>query len=522
MRRMLSAWLPHWPTLRLRKGARLRHQRGDIAPEAPLATIESIRGQRRLADTCAHAAALGLYPGQVLAEARAICPTLEVAEADPPGDRAALAALAGWCERYTPLATLDPPDGLWLDITGCAHLMGGEQALADDLAHRLARQDLPVRIAVAATAGAAWALARSATGRASVTVLPPSQEKAALALLPVSLLRLEPRTVAGLRRLGLKTIGELARLPRGELSARFGPLPVLRLDQAFGAAADAIAWPRPPAPWQEQLAFAEPVSTPDGLGQALDRLAARLCQRLEAASRGGHRFAARFFRLDGTWAETAVGTALPVRDPARVAALLRAKLDQVDPGFGVEMIRLAAEETAPLRPPQRGLSTIQAAAEGGGLGAVVDDLANRLGADRLWRPAPQDSHVPERTVRPVPPMAAAPAWEADPAAERPVRMFRRPEPIEVTAPVPDDPPILFRWRGVAHRVRAASGPERIAAEWWRRRLPGAGPATARPESDLIRDYYRVEDEGGGRFWIFRAGLHAPGHPARWFLHGLFG
>lgn len=529
-------WLPSWPTLRLRRLAA-------VTPDKPLATVETVRGLRRLAAVCPLAEAEGLSPGQALTEARAICPSLEVVDDDPAADRTALAALAAWCERYTPLAAPDPPDGIFLDVTGCAHLFlppplrgrvgvggGGEETLAADLSSRLERNALPCRLAIAGTAGAAWALARSATARGTCTILPPGQEKAALAVLPVALLRLEPRTVAGLRRVGLKSIGELARQPRSEITARFGSMPMLRLDQACGTAAEAIAWPRPPSPWTERLAFAEPIGTPDDLARALDHLAQHLCARLEEAERGGHRFTAIFFRVDDERPAIAIATARPVRDAAYITKLLKEKLETVDPGFGVDAVVLEAEETAPLAPPQRGLAELHAP-QRPDLAPTIDALANRLGPQRVWRLAPQDSHVPERGQRRIPPLAPCPAWQVDPSVERPLRLLRRPEPIEATAPVPDDPPILFRWRGALHRVRAASGPERIAAEWWRR-TPGGGcapgegcgpdegcaPGGSRPEHDQIRDYYRVEDTDGARFWIFRAGLD--GTP-RWFLHGLF-
>jgi protein ImuB len=208
---------------------------------APMATVESERGQRRLAAVCPQAEALGLHPGQALAQANAILPGLLTFDADPAADVAALAALAGWCTRYTPLVAADPPEGLWLDIAGCAHLWGHEAALADDLLARLRAHDLPAHLAVAGSAGAAWALARMASAR-EATLLRPGEEATALATLPISLLRLDPRVITGLRRVGLTSIGALARLPRAELAARFGPMPGRRLDQAFGTAAEVIGW----------------------------------------------------------------------------------------------------------------------------------------------------------------------------------------------------------------------------------------------------------------------------------------
>jgi len=502
--RILSVWLPNWPTLRLKAG--------QDGPDKAFAAVETRQNRRLLTAVCPEAAAAGLAEGMTLAQARAILPTLEVAEADPASDAAGLAVLAAWAERYSPLTAADPPDGLWLDIAGCAHFFGGEAALLADLATRLSKRRLSPRMAVADTAGAAWALARAAT-RDAQTVLAAAAQKIALDVLPVALLRLDPRTVAGLRRVGLKSVGELARQPRGEITARFGPLPMQRLDQAIGRAAEAIAWPRPPAPWEERLAFAEPIGTPESLAQAIDTLARRLCARLEGDVAGAHRFTASFLRVDNERPMAEVAFSLPTRDPAALVKLLAEKLPTIDPGFGIDAVVLAADGVAKLRPPQRLLADLANPARAD-LAASVDALANRLGGDRLWRDAPFASHVPERAVRRLPPLAPCPAWEHDPDVERPIRLFPRPEPIEATAPVPDDPPILFRWRGALHRVRAASGPERIAAEWWRRT-----PDSERAEEDHIRDYYRVEDSGGARFWIFRIGLE--GIP-KWYVHGLFG
>lgn len=499
-------WLPGWPTLRQRRS-------GQFAPDRPLATVEAVRGVRRLAAVCPLAEDAGLRVDMPLAQARAICPELEVAEADPDGDRAGLAAIAAWAERFSPLAVADPPDGFLLDILGCAHLFGGtEGALAADLLARLGRGGLPARAAVAGSAAAAWALARWQA--APLAVLPEGEDAAALGPLPLALLRLEPRSVAGLIRLGVRTISDLARLPRGEVAARFGQAPVLRLDYAFGRAAEPIAWPHPPAPWAERLAFAEPIGTPEDLSRALAVLAERLCARLAAARQGGFLFVATFFRVDGERPTLSVTAARPVNGARYLAKLLAGKLDTLDPGFGIDAILLVADQVAPALPAQPGLADLREETPVD-LAATLDDLANRLGEGRVWRPAPYPSHVPERALRRLPPLAAPARWEAP--APRPVRLLRRPEQIEATAPVPDDPPILFRWRGVVHRVRAASGPERIAAEWWRRT-----PDATREPADLVRDYYRVEDSAGARFWLFRTGRHAGAPAARWFLHGVFG
>ena len=507
-RRILSVWLPHWPITRLTRSA-------STSPDRPSVTIETVRGVRHLVAVGVDGEAQGLRSGQTLTDARAVCPGLIPIEADPMADEAALARLATWCERYTPMAAPDPSDGLWLDVTGCTAVFATEAELARDLASRLGRNGIPCRLAIAGTTGAAWALAHSGEEQA---VLPPGQEKAALADLPVTSLRLDTGTATGLRRLGLRTVRDLLRIPRAQITARFGALPVLRLDQALGAMEEAIDWPHPPIEWHERLAFVEPIGTPEDLARALSRLSERLCGRLAEQYKGGQRFVARFFRVDENVPQIAVTSALPVRDPAYLTKLLREKLGTVDPGFGIEVMALEAEIVAPLQAPQAQLTDLAAVDITDRLAGVVDTLTNRLGSELVSRVAPYASHVPERAVQRVSPLTVRqPSWAADPATPRPIRLLRRPEEIEVIALVPDDPPVRFRWRGVLHRIRAAAGPERIAAEWWRGRQ-----SDKRPETDLIRDYYRVEDSDGARFWIFRAGLHADDRMPRWYLHGLFG
>ena len=319
-----------------------------------------------------------------------------------------------------------------------------------------------------------------------------------------------------MRRVGLDRVENLAGLSRASLTRRYGPTLVRRLDQALGAVEETIDFLRPEISWFERLAFAEPIATPEDLARTLALLAERLCRRLAGAAKGGARFEAAFHRVDGRVERIAIATALAARDAQRLARLLGEKLERVDPGFGIEVATLAAGRVAALPPTQPSLAT-GAESRQGDLALLVDTLGNRIGFERVWRAAPRESHLPERAVARVPPLAARRGitWPAD--RPRPVRLLGRPEPIEAVAPVPDDPPVMFRWRGVLRRVRRAEGPERIAFEWWRQPAPAG-----RAEPDLVRDYYRVEDEEGGRFWIYRAGLYAPDRRARWFLHGLFG
>ncbi len=463
---------------------------------------------RRLVRLDEAAAAAGLFVGQTAADACALVPELLTAQADPAADLADLETLCDWCARISPAVAIDPPEGLFLDISGAAHLWGSEAGLMKDLAARLSRQGLKVRLAIASTPGAAWAMSRFGPDQVSV---PPGGEAQALSPLPVAALRLSPHDAASLDRLGLGRIGALLGLPRGSLARRLGAQTLLRLDQALGRAGEALAFRRPATPWLARLAFAEPLTAPEDLGRASADIARILCAQLEARGQGARSFELVFHGVDNRPRRLSVRLAMAARDPARLARLFAPKLETVDPGFGIEVVTLAAAEAEPVGERQEALERGRAAETD--LAPLIDRLANQLGEAAVWRAAPHPSHVPEcSTVR----RAAlapilAPGWPAHP---RPLRLLRRPERVEVTAPAPDDPPLLFRWRGVVRRVRRAEGPERIAPEWWRAPFETAGLVPA-------RDYYRVEDEAGARFWLFRAGAYGAGAPPRWWLHGLF-
>jgi protein ImuB len=484
-----------------------------LAPPPPLALIATEGGTRRLAAVDEAAAALGLHVGQKAADAAALVPELVTPDYDPDGDRAALEILCDWCVRFSPAVAIDGLDGLFLDIEGVSHLWGGEAAMLDDLLARLDRWGAPARGAIADTPGAAWALARFAPDR---TIAPPGGQGPLLAPLPVAALRLDAAAQAQLPRLGLFHVGQLLALPRAQLAKRFGLAAVLRIDQALGEAREALTFRRPATPWFDRLAFFEPISALEDLERVTGDICALLCARLEAEGQGARRFELVFHRLDGKDQQVRVGLSRPGRDPVRIAKLLKPKLDKVDPGFGIEVVTLWAADVEALSTAQRSLD-----AEGGvsleeGLAPLVDRLINRLGEDRIWRADPYESHMPSRAVTRVAPLDPLPETSWDPDRPRPSRLLRRPEAIEVIAKLPDDPPVQFRWRGKSRRVRLAEGPERVGQEWWRKAFDEIGPGK-------VRDYYRVEDEVGERFWIFRAGLYMDGEKApKWWLHGLFG
>jgi protein ImuB len=500
--------------------ANWRRRNPSDSPASPFALIETVRAVRRLAAVDPQATRLGLHRGQKATDAGALVPELTTAEAEPDLDAEALVALADWCVRFSPGVALDRPDGLFLDVAGVDHLWGDEAAMLGDFQARLAANGLPFRCAIADTPGAAWALARFG---ADGTIAAPGEQAALLAPLPPAALRLDAETAAQIERLGFRRIGQLMELPRAPFARRFGAQTLTRLDQALGRDKEALTYRRPPTPWFARLTFAEPISAPEDMARVAFDICARLCTRLEGESQGARRFELAYHRLDGKALTTSVGLSLAGRDPKRLGKLFAPKLDVLDPGFGIEVVTLAAFEVERISGRQTRLDAAHAAGVEDGLAPLIDRLTNRLGEDRVWRAAPVESHVPEFAVGRTRPLGAPASGAAaggarpwDPEAPRPVRLFLRPEPVEgVIALTPDDPPSQFRWRGRIHRVRRAEGPERIGEEWWK-----AGIDDVRVGH--IRDYYRVEDQDGGRFWLFRAGLLDPANPPKWWLHGLFG
>ncbi len=486
--------------------------------------VEKVAGALRVACLDAAASAAGLSPGMALATARALHPGIAVAEADPDADAALLEALADWAERYTPFIGLQPADGLVLDIGGSAHLFGGEEGLLRDLLRRLGGAGFSVRGAIAGTALAARALARLAPESGRGLVVPPGGEREAVSALPVAALGLPPEALAALDRLGLKLVGDLDARARGPLAARFGMRLLDGLDRALGRAGEPISPRRPLPACTAERRFAEPIGHEDDVRRSILSLAADLAEVLERRGEGSRRLELVFFRADGAVRRLAVETARPLRDPDGVLRLFRERLDAladpVDPGFGFDVLRLSALHTERLDPAQTGLDSH--GEDEGALDDLADRLGARFGARRVLALAPVESHWPERASLAVPAQALARAaaggagWAAwDPASEspaRPLRLFDPPERIEALAEIPDGPPIRFRWRRVLHAVRRAEGPERIAPEWWRM-----------ADDTLTRDYFRVEDEAGLRFWVYREGLWGRETlTPRWFMHGLFG
>jgi protein ImuB len=507
---MLSLWLRRLSTDRI---ARSRECSAPLIVTGKRGNVEVLTAVDDAAER------LGLSPGLALAQARAMHPGIDAVAEDAEADAALLESIADWCLRYTPLVACDTPGGLLLDISGCAHLYGGERELAADLSGRLEDAGFAYSLAIAGTIGAAWASAHYGEPASYAY----GEERALLAPLPLSALRLPPATVASLARVGLKRIGDIADLPRAPLTARFGSEVLRQLDRALGHEHEPLTPRLPVAPYVAEQRFAEPIAREEDVLAITGRLARRLQFALERRGDGARRIELTLFRTDGVVRRIAAGTSRPLRDPDEIRAMfverLAALADALDPGFGFDMARLSVIVAEACPPEQIGIGGGEDAAE---LCRLVDRLSARLGARRVRRLTAQDSHIPEvaEAALPAQTVNGDAGWHAFrryreqiALSPRPLRLLTRPEPIEAVAEVPDGPPLRFQWRRALHEVVAAEGPERIEGAWWSEH---GGPA---------RDYFRVEDKSGLRFWLFRAGLYrdlAQGAAApTWFLHGTF-
>lgn len=460
------------------------------------------------ADATAHRA--GLRVGMPATKAQVLVPELAVADADPVGDIEALERLAFWALRYSPVAAADPPDGIVVEVDGAAHLVGGEEALLLDLVARLREAGFRATAAIADSWGAAHALARFKAR--PIVLVEPGVLRAALEPLPLNALRVSADNISQLRALGFETIADVLEQPRAPLTLRFGPEIGRRLDQALGLKSEPIDPVRPADLTEVRQAFAEPIGAAETIARYIGKLVGKLCAVLEARGLGARRLDLLCHRVDNQVQAVRVGTATPVRDTKRLTRLLCDKIETIEPGFGIEIMTLAATHVQPLEGKQFASSLIDDSPPD--VSDLIDILANRVGEQRLYRAVPVASDVPERSVARVP--AAAPecdeSWST--AWPRPARLLAVPEPIDTVALLPDHPPASFTWRGVRRRVRRADGPERVFGEWWKRDA----------ELAAVRDYFRVEDDAGERFWIYRAGdgETAGTGSQRWFLHGIFG
>ena len=470
----------------------------------------------------AEARALGLRRGQPHADAKAVAPDLESEPADPERDGTALHRLALWAERFSPSVAVDllvaGQEGLFLEMTGGAHLFGGEGALVEELERRLKAAGVPARAAIADTPGAAWALARFGHER----IAPAGRMREALAALPVEALRLADKTLTLLRRFGLKRIGDLYALPRAGLARRFrgeeGMELVRRLDQSLDVQGEPLLPVRPAPIYRAWRAFPEPMIDVEGVAWVLPPLVEALAQQLDRDGKGARRVRLTAFRVDGRTTSIEAGLSAPAATPAHLLRLLKERgLERLDLGFGADALMVEACKAEAARTRQGDLAGGDPRTGEAALAALVDRVEAKLGEGSVLRPILRESHIPERSevwVR---------AGEDGPAAapaqveqERPLLLLDPPEAIDAVAELPDSAPARFLWRRVMRKVARAEGPERLSPEWW------IAPAGSRPER--TRDYYRVEDDQGRRYWLYREGLYGREGGETlpsWWLHGVF-
>ena len=476
---------------------------------APLALVGKVGRREEVVAACAAAASLGIHVGMAATHARALVSDLDFRPAEPEADAVLLDRLALFAVRHwSPIAAATPTDGLWLDLAGCDHLYGGEERFCRRLRAFCQRAGFTARVAVADTPGAAHALARF--GPEDLTIVPGGGTIPAISPLPIAALRLTGTALGAAKRFGFETIADLLPVARGPLARRLGLPAITRLDQALGGVAEPIT-PREnvtvPAVERRLL---EPIGTAEAIAQVMEDLLGDLAAVLQARGLGARSLRLTGLCVDGTEQVVAVGTSRPTRDVSHLLRLLKLRIERIDPGLGLEQFLLVAPHTEPLDAVDLG-AVLAGEVLVRDPARLVDVVAGRIGANAVYRIAPIPSHVPERAVARADPVEMPAGW---PIWQRPVRLFARPEPLwGVIALLPDQPPRRFEWRGQPHKVVAGDGPERIHGEWWRRDA----------ETWAVRDYYRVEDEAGGRFWVFRRGdgTHDDTGDLSWWIHGVF-
>jgi len=510
MRRMVSVWLPYWRTERL---ARRHHGKSHEADREAFALTEAGKGGRRLVAVNRKAEEAGLRCGMVLTDACAILPSLKTLAAAPAEEAKDLEKLAIWCQRYTPWTAPKGPDGLALDVTGASHLLGGDGPLLNDLIARLRVFGLTARAAIAGTLGAAWALARY--GKLERVIVPEGEEGRSLSDVPVQGLRLGEAECALLERLGLRSIGQLFDLPREALRARLGLDILLRLDQALGAQSEPLSPFVAETLYAARLNFTEPITSLDSLAHATELLAHRVAEQLKEDSKGARRYALGFYDTQGEVFELSITLARPSNRTDHVLRLFQEKFTRLEGRldetlafdaatlYALSVERLVAHQSGVGGENSHGLEQQER------LAGLLDRLTARLGDEAVTGFGFRESHIPERAAIGVP-ISGKSSTPFRLNRRRPLLLLPRPESLQVIAEVPDYPPRRFTWRRLDYKVVKAEGPERLSTEWWQ----------AGEEGSKTRDYYRVEDESGHRFWLYREGLYESGMP-RWYLHGLF-
>jgi len=460
----------------------------------------------RMVIRAANAAAQGkgIDVDMVVADCRAILPSLLVIDDVPGMAEQLLHALAEWCLRYTPVVAADMPDGLILDASGCAHLWGGEKPYLEDIITKLRGFGYDVAAAMADTVGAAWAVARY--GQRPMIVERGAQAAAILPLPPAAL-RLDAMVLDKLHKLGLYDVCSFIDMPAAALRRRFGQGMLTRIGQALGHEYEPLQPIKPIEPYQERLPSLEPIKTATGIEIALQQLLEKLCARLAKEEKGLRKCVFKGYRIDGLVQQIEIGTNRPTRNVPHLYKLMEQKIVNIAPGLGIEVFTIEAQIVEEVTAMQDALWSFTEGGNGTAIGELLDRIAGKLGIDTIRRYLPDEHYWPERSYTKAVTIADKPQTDWRPGLPRPIHMLPQPELIEVTVPMPDYPPILFIHKEVLHRVSKADGPERIEQEWWL-------------EQGLYRDYYCVEDDQGARYWLFRLGSYEHTDP-KWFIHGFF-
>lgn len=446
----------------------------------------------------------GVFTGMAVADARAIIPSLEVLDDNPEYAGRLLHNLAKWFIRYTPAVSIDLPDGLILDITGCAHLWGSEKQYLTDIIKRLQTFGYNVQAAIADTVGTAWAIAHFKNSG----IIETGKQMEALQLLPAAALRIEMETAERLEKLGLRQISDFITIARPALRRRFGMQLLHRLDQALGNEEEWITTVLPMEPYQERLPCLEPIVTATGIEIALQKLLDALCERLQKEGKGLRAASFKGYRIDGKTVQIDIGTNRPSCNTKHLFKLFEIKIDSIEPALGIELFTLDAGKIETLPAVQEKIWDNADGLDAINLSELLDRIEGKVGANHIRRFVPDEHYWPEHSYKPAAYINEKPqtAWRVD--RPRPVHLLLKPQPVDVTAPIPDYPPMMFRYKGKMHKIVKADGPERIEQEWWL-------------QQGQHRDYYTVEDEEGKRYWLFRSGHYDTAKSYQWFIHGFF-
>lgn len=496
-KRFVSVWFRHLLTDRI-------SIRQPELKAKPFVLARPERGRMTITAANLLAEKNGISIGMAVADARAVFPSLDVVDETPGMAEKLLRALAEWSMRYTPVAAVDMPEGMMLDVSGCAHLWGGERPYLKAIVTKFREGGYDVRAAIADTAGAAWAVARYGK---QTPVIAPGQQLEALQYLPPASLRLEPEITQRLEKLGLYQVRNFMHMPRATLRRRFGTSLLQRLDQALGNEDEVITPVIPAAVYIERLPSFEPIRTAPGIEIALRQLLEQLCRRLEKEGKGLRTAVFKGFRIDNNLQQIVIGTNRPSRNVSHLFKLFELKIPTIEPALGFELFTLEATVTEDMTAAQESLWDLHHEHDDAAVAELLDTIAGKIGAAAIRRYLPDEHYWPERSIKQAVSLLEQPTtvWRTD--LPRPIHLLPKPEPIEVTVPIPDYPPMLFHYQGKLHKVCRADGPERIEQEWWL-------------QAGLYRDYYCVEDENGCRYWLFRSGSYDE-HEPKWYLHGFF-